>query len=471
MAAFRTLTEQDERDCAGWYNLGLSWAWLGNNAAAVEALEKYVSLETNEGRATAAWALAELLRCGHGMEDQADIVDNIALFILKSADHFSHFIDKLQKEKRLLGGEFDEHNKVLTGLIIEQSPLASTVKQNPRLGASLMFANGMLILRNTWKESLDRIADEAKEALGQTVGESRRSLGPAGFSDLFSEAMVFPVGATDQPQAEIRIRAGFERFFEEAWLNRPLKSLGGISPLDAAGHAVLRKKLLGTIQFLQECAAANHMPYDFDRLRRKLNLLESQPALSGSGLPDISAPGAAELAQLPIDTLGGEQLETAYQTALHLDARELAGKFARTLVSMPARPDKPDRFVWFNHLIQLDQNAGNFETALKQVDEGNKDDCEHNEGKRRNDYELRRAQLQMKLGRVEDAQGTFDRLIASNPSELRFQGSAAEAMLSSRQGKKALAYAEKGLAGARQQNSRDMEEYFRELVSAAQKQG
>ena len=44
-------------------------------------------------------------------------------------------------------------------------------------------------------------------------------------------------------------------------------------------------------------------------------------------------------------------------------------------------------------------------------------------------------------------------------------------MLSARQGKRALQYAEKGLAGARQQNNRDMEQYFSELVAAAQKQG
>ena len=192
-----------------------------------------------------------------------------------------------------------------------------------------------------------------------------------------------------------------------------------------------------------------------------------QVSRNASGLPDIAALGTAELAQLPIDTLGAEQLETAYQTALHLDARDLAGKFARALVALPKRAERPDRFVWFNHLIQLAQDAGDFDNALQRVDEGEKDDCENNEGKRRNEYELRRAQLQMKHGRGDEAQGTFDRLIARVPSELRYQGSAAEAMLSSRQGKKALAYAEKGLAGARQQNSRDMEEYFLELVSAS----
>ena len=126
----------------------------------------------------------------------------------------------------------------------------------------------------------------------------------------------------------------------------------------------------------------------------------------------------------------------------------------------PARPERPDRWVWFNHLMQLARRPAISTRLLQYVDEGEKDDCEHNQGQRRNDYELRRAQLQCKHGSYDDAQGTFDRLIARMPSELRYQGSAAEAMLSARQGKRALQYAEKGLAGARQQNNRDMESVF-----------
>jgi hypothetical protein len=283
--------------------------------------------------------------------------------------------------------------------------------------------------------------------------------------------MVFPLEAADQLQVQSRMRTHFETFFEEVWLTRPLKSLGGVPPVDAGGHPVLRKKLLGLLDFLEQCATINRLPYEFDRLRRKLGLLGGAAPASTAGAagPDVSAMSAAELAQLPAETLSAEQLEGAFKAALHLDAKELAGKFARLLTTRPAWPERPDRWVWFNHLIQTAQTAGDFEQALQHVDEGEKDDCEHNQGARRNDYELRRAQVQTRHGTFDDAQGTFDRLIARMPSELRYQGNAAEAMLSARQGARALQYAEKGLAGARQQNNRDMEEYFRELVAAAEK--
>jgi hypothetical protein len=72
---------------------------------------------------------------------------------------------------------------------------------------------------------------------------------------------------------------------------------------------------------------------------------------------------------------------------------------------------------------------------------------------------------------VEAAQKVFEDLIARVPAELRYRGSAAEALLSARQAGLALRFAQEGLTQARQQNNRDSEEYFKELVAAAQKQG
>ena len=119
------------------------------------------------------------------------------------------------------------------------------------------------------------------------------------------------------------------------------------------------------------------------------------------------------------------------------------------------------------HLLALAE--GNSDAALNYVNEGEKADCEHNEGRRRNDFELRRAQIHAKRGEADAAQDVFDRLIERVPSELRYRGSAAEAMLSARQGARAQKFAEGGLAKAREQNNRDSEQYFLELAAAAKK--
>ncbi|HET6574848.1 MAG TPA: tetratricopeptide repeat protein, partial [Fimbriiglobus sp.] len=73
--AFEALTQQVPDDPAGWFNLGLVRAWLGEQPAAVEALMKSVELEWDDAKAEETAALIEVLRCGHGMEDDTDYTE------------------------------------------------------------------------------------------------------------------------------------------------------------------------------------------------------------------------------------------------------------------------------------------------------------------------------------------------------------------------------------------------------------
>ncbi len=104
------------------------------------------------------------------------------------------------------------------------------------------------------------------------------------------------------------------------------------------------------------------------------------------------------------------------------------------------------------------------------MNEGQKQDCEQNEGRRRNDYELRRAQVHIKQREPDQAHDVFTRLIERSPDNVKYRGTAAEGMLSLRQSQRALQFAEDGLAVARQQNDRDSEQYLMELAEAARRQ-
>jgi tetratricopeptide (TPR) repeat protein len=314
---------------------------------------------------------------------------------------------------------------------------------------------------------LERVRQEFQQRAAASLSEPSVKRGPANFGDVFADALVFPVGVSDQEQARECVLEGVETYFEESWIHRPLRALGGVPPVDA-GHGELKKKLLGVVQFLQDCATGNIRAYDFDRLRRKLGLLPG--AGTATGEPDIRSMSAAELAALKPETLSEEQLEQAYQAATKLDARELAVHFAGALVTRPARADRPDRYPWYSSLVQASLADGKYESALNYLNEGEKADCEQNEGRRRNDYELRRGQILAKSGQADSARDVFQRLIERAPAELRYRGSAAEAMLSAKQGAIALQFAEHGLSKAREKNDRDSEQYFMELVAAARKQ-
>jgi tetratricopeptide (TPR) repeat protein len=471
---FQRRTEQCPEDPAGWFNRGLCLAWLGENGQAIEAFDRYVDLEANEGRAAEAWTLADVLRCGHGLEEQADYIEHWCEFQIRQPEPVVALLQGWQSRSRLLILMSDEKRFLLNGLVLQQLPpltaeLART--QVAVLGAHLLIVGDRIRLWHNGAPALADIQAELSQKLGPALSEPHKGVGPISFTDVLAEGLGFPVQAASEEEAKSRASRALQQYLEEKWIHRPLHSLGMVPPIDAVGHRVLRKKLLGSVTFLEECAATNPaFQYDFNQLRRKLGLLAGDGAAATPGsVGDIAAMGAAELASLPIQGLTEGQLELAFQTALKLDARELAGRFAEALVGRSPGSGHADRYPHYALLIQTALAKSDWGRALDLVNAGEKADCEQNEGRRRNDYELRRGQVESRRGSVEEAERVFDRLIERAPGELGFRGAAAEAMLSARHPARALRFAQAGLAKAREKNDRDSEEYFKELVAAAEK--
>ncbi|MSQ94837.1 MAG: tetratricopeptide repeat protein [Gemmataceae bacterium] len=475
--AFEMLTKAAGAEPEAWYNLGLCQAWIGKNEAAVAALDQYVAAEADETQAAQAWALAEVLRYGQGMEDHADVVEHSYAFALRDPRVFVAALGEIEKAGLLTGAQVNQEEGVLQAVILEPPPPALTpeleAKQSLKPGAYVALISNFVRLWHTNRESLERVFGQLKEKLGEELVESQTMRGPAKFLETISESLSVPRNPVSKEDAEQRLREGYEKFFEEVWIHRPLKSLGNVPPIDAAGHGILRKKLRGLLQFLRECGSLAKCVYDFDRLARKLGMLEGgvQPvAADGTQKLDMAALSAAELAGLGVDALSSADLDQAFQAAVKLDARDLAGKFAATLVERPAYPERPDRFTLFQLLVNQSLADGKLDAALDQVNAGEADDCKNNEGRRRNEHELRRAQVHAKRGEFDLSQDVYDRLIARVPTELNYRVNAAETMLSARQGDKAQKFAKEGLAGALKANNRDLEGHFKELMDAAKRQ-
>ncbi len=475
MAAFEQLTQEDADNAPAWFNLGISRAWLGDNRGALEALDRYVSLEVDEARATVAATLTEVLRCGFGMEEDANYLEHVVLFQPRDGNALVNLLQSWEQQGRLVGVQSVEEQSLIRGMVLEQKASLTPeleATQLTEVAAYFLILPGFMRLWNTNGDALDQIRDEIQQRLGPAVSEPRSEQRAPDFGEITTEAIAIPSRQLSQDDAVRRIQEHVERFFEETWVHRPLRSLGMAPPLDAVGSPVLKKKVLGAVQFLQDCAAFGiTATYDFDRLRRKLGLLgaEAAPAAAAAG-PDVNAMSTAELAALAPDTLDFGKLEQAYQAALKLDAREVAARFAKALVAQPSEAGRPDRYPWYAHLVQTALTGGDTNAALDYVNEGERVDCEHNEGRRRNEYELRRGQIYAKRGETSEAQRVFESLIERVPGELKYRGSAAEAMLSAKDPLLALRFAEGGLAKARQQNDRDSEGYFMELVEAANRQ-
>ena len=471
------LLKDDEQDAASWYNLGLTYAWMGMNPNAVEAFSRYVAVETDEAAASHAWALCEVLRCGQGMEDTGDYVEHSYVMPLRDPQRFLSELMKLEKDRLVGNIRVDQEQGILTGIILEPAPIALTpelqARQSPRLGAYMVLMGNMLRVWNVHKESLDKAFAVLKERVGFAENEIYPSRGPAKFPDVLSEAIIFPQGSVSPEEQEARLRDHLTAWFEEKWIHKPLKSLDGAPPVDAVGHPLLKRKVAGVVTFIEQCASSAGFPYDFERLRKKLQLSPGaapvQGASDASGI-DFDSASAADLANVALDGLDDAQLEKGFQAAMKLDARDIAGRFAQAIVGRPPRADRSDRFVWHNQLLNLAVGQGDLASALDRINEGESDDCSNNGGLRRNDYELRRAQILAKKGDIQESAEAFDKLIARVSEDMKIRGAATEAMLSARQGELARKFAEAALAEARKRNDRDSEGYFLELQEAANRQ-
>jgi tetratricopeptide (TPR) repeat protein len=351
--------------------------------------------------------------------------------------------------------------------------LEHAATKTPRLGAFLTVFGQSLRLTNVNRDRLHSVAEEFRQAAPGALTAPHWQKQPPNFAELLGDAIGYPVRAADEADAKKRMVEFFANYMEEEWIHIPRKSLGNVPPIDAAGHPLLRKKLRGIIGFVADCSDKIGEMYDFDRLRRKVGLLAggANATASAPATLDISAFGAADLAALNAEVLSVSELEQAFQTAKKVDAAELAGKFAKLLLTRPPTPESPDRYAAANHLVQAALVEGNTDAALAAVAQGEKLDSEHNSGKHANDYMLRRGQLYAKRGEIDQALTAFDQLIAQAPGELRYRGSAVEYLLAAKQPAKALQFAEEGVKKSREQNNRDSEQYFMELASAAKKQG
>jgi tetratricopeptide (TPR) repeat protein len=473
---YERVTREHPELAAGWFNLGLTRACLGDNRGAVEALDRYVELETDEPRAADAAALGEVLRCGAGMEDEADYHEYSLLYQFRDPQAVNQLLRDWIDGRRLIPLQTGQDGPLAALLLELTTAQLLTVGSPPadsgRLAGYLLIAGPIFQITSPLKDAFDRLKEEVRQRLAPGLGDLHERRLPPQFQYVVAEALIFPApGAIDTSAAD-KVRDHAAKYYEDAWVHKPRRSLSGNTPLDAAAHPKLRKKLGGVIQFIEECGKIGFLAgYDFNQLRRKLGLLGAPAATPGAAAaPDIPAMSTAELAALKPDTLSDEQLEQAYQAAQQLDAEELTSHFARALVARPATPERPDRFPFYSYLTQQAVKTGATDEALDLVNAGEKADCEQNEGRRRNDYELRRGQVHVKRGEADAAADVFQRLIERAPTNLKYRGSAAEAMLALRQGARALHFAEAGVAAARQQNDRDSEQYLLELVAAAKKQ-
>jgi tetratricopeptide (TPR) repeat protein len=459
-------------DPAFFYNLALTRMWVGENQAAIEALDEYVRHATNETEAAEAWALAEALRLDGSKDSESDYPLH---FINYQITDMRRFLERLQQDRRVV--DAGQHEMVVQfNRLDRQLPAASetlALFELPRIHQRFVVHLGASVIMAYSPDA--SVAGQAhadfQSHYGDLLQEKDRFTQPGTYLHLSQGVfdIRLPQGLTPE-QTDRLLTEKLRSHFEDRWSQRPLNSLKGNTPLDAAGHPVLRRKVLGSILLIEQILnqLGTKLPYSMDNLRHKLGLDQAAPTLEGTSptgtASSITAMNAAELAALPIDGASEEDLKQAFTAAKRLDANDLATKFATALVTQAATKPDADCFLYDQHIIYQLLGEDRVERAFVNIVKALERDAKLNAGRRSLDYRKLRLKVLLAGKRVQEARADFDKLLADKGDDLDLLVFGTEEF--ARFGHKDLAgkYASVGKQLATKKNDRDRLGFFETMV-------
>lgn len=460
---FEELTASDKNDTAAWFNMALTQAMIGNNAKALDALEKYFQLETDEGRLIVATGLSIVLRCGNGLEQKSDFLDHLFLLPARDPSKLIPFIQKLMEEKQFLPFPRQPEEQGISGFLLK--PLSALLvagdntPQYAHIVGSLNASPGALQLRTFDAKAGSELAHAARQALGLAINEGKTIM-VGNLSDPFRElAVVNLTAATDEDALKAKQRENVKAFITEKWPNLPLKVLGDKSPKQAITTPLGRALTLGLLKYFEGAKSMiSDFGYDTNGLKTLLGLGGEAPKSLVSSSPTASG-----------DT-DSASLDQAFREARHHDRDEEAATLGEKIIALPAT-QVPDRSHVYLFLGRRKASAGALAEAAQLLSHGADFDRKHNHGAKAAELDLARAQVLSKEGKQDEAAGLISETAHKHAKDLSIVARATEMLLSMKRGKEAVAIGEAGLKEATHQQNRDAEGHLSELLGAAKRLG
>jgi len=448
-------------DPAFFYNLGLTRGWIGDHQGAIEALDEYVRQAADEQEAVDAWCLAEALRFGVEELQEQDLLLHFRTYHILD---FHRFIEVISSDKRVV--EVQQDQQVVTFRRLDRDLPAPSetlpTYELPRIQVRVILLQGEVIVFTHDASHLARARQELEDRWGNTVEFRSEFAKPGSFNHVLDVIMNFRLPEGLAPEQSTRLTTEMIRsYFEDQWAHQPLKSLQGNTPLDAAGHPVLRRKVLGLIQLLGQILTIRNitLPYTMDDLRRKLGLLSAAGTVAAP-TTSVGAMSAAELAQLDVEKLSDEELRQAFTAAKRLDANEIASRIAQAIVTRAANAEGQDIFLYDQHIIFQLLGEDRIERAYASTIKALEWDAKLNAGKRSTDYRKLRVKVLLAGKRLPEAKHDLDKLLAEKKDDPDLYVFAVEELLRFGHKDAAAKYATQGKQTAERRGDRDRLGFF-----------
>ncbi len=464
---FEEITKGDANDAPAWFNLALAYSWLGNNGKALEAIDHYLKLETDEGRATLGGALAEVLRAGRGLEDRCDQIEHIFEVPVRDVQALTRFLQKLVEERRFNPFGKNDEDQAITGFLMKpQSSLVLAGDSGPRyahVGGFLMAAPNGLQIRARNMKYLEELRNEARLALGLAINDGRvRSIGT--LENPFLEISIINL-SSDPKQGDIQSKQleALKHHFLEVWVNQPLKSLGGQTPRQAVATRDGKFRTLGILRFYESYAESfADLGFRFDMVKAELGLVEKKTDEGTQAPVQAESTGLAGQDESAV-------LDKAFKEARREDKDDEAESIGRKIIEL-APAQLPDRAAVFLFLGRRKIALGQFDEAVSFLSRGADFDKDHNQGLKTGDLNMALAQAYAKAGKTNEAVELIVNTVKTHGSNLTLGAKGVEALLGMKRAKDALGLAEQAHREAVHQQNRDAEGHLNELIEVARKQ-
>lgn len=378
-ARFAALAQQYPEVPAIWRNLGVVRSWLANTAGAIEAMEKYASLDVPLEDAVEAMTLARLFS-DDPLGDQIELVN--LTYPLSEVDQLqvalasSPQVAAAPVDPQSFAHDDEPPPRAVFLLFDRAQPDASQPLEPesiPRL-LSQMLLYGRQTDREARLEVLGvlrRQQEQVQSLLAAISGgpwnppsDERVSGKLSASQELFSQNWRLPEGMSREDARRLSEQY-LERAVLDRWPQMPLGLLDGKTPREIDGQEAYRIRLLAAIAILEQWMELQGGDVDLNRLRAQLHLPTLDPIdpqqINVQTLP------LARLSRLMVDKLTDDQLLAVYHRAVAFNARNALAKVARSVVERPSMVGREEQFHAY---MLLARTAEEHDKAIEYVNRG-----------------------------------------------------------------------------------------------------
>jgi tetratricopeptide (TPR) repeat protein len=403
---FQSITEEDPESLTGWFNLGLCQAWLAQNEAAADSLQRYARIESNADSAVDALALAQSLL----PRESAQTVDVVRIqypirdhsrLIQRLKDHRRFHVHMLDAREDELGEGVKDEFYLLDKDSVSD-PASVTMETLPAIVGVVRTRGKQLELEFPEPSDNDPRPDIVVSAAGDTIDPNgnRSVAGTIPVSTYRTRRMWgIPSGGSLAAVRHIR-QLVHEHNFRHIWPDTPMGWLGNRTAREAAHVSELKQILRASLLLNEYICEAQLIDIDFDPLRRELGL-DPEPPLDGANL-DIAHLPLARLRRVRPDTLSLTQLRDMFARASHFALPLAAERSAAELVKHQPAHGQFDHVFAFRSLMELAKRRADRPAAERWLAEARRFDAETGAPSGRPTWEIAEWELSYQFDQISE---------------------------------------------------------------------